>query len=406
MLSFSYRAYTSQGKMVAGAVEAASEAAATAELFKRGLFPYETRLDNPGKSPLRMSRLRFARTQDLGQLSLVTRELAALLSADVRLDEALQIIAAGDLSAAMRKLVEATLARIREGASLSEALGAAAPVVPGYYLSLVQAGEASGSLADVLADLSTLLQRSVELRQKLLSSLLYPLILLAAAAIAVGLVLTVLLPSLAPLLADSGAEVPAAIQALMALQGMLAANWPLALAAASTMVFGILLSLRRPASRLRIDRLLLQLPLIGAMIARLETARLTRTLGTLLRGGVPLVVALSISRNVVANRFIQRTIETVRDEVIAGRSLGSAMKDKSAFSATALRLVGVGEETGRLDKMLLHAADLLEAQSQRKLERLLTLLTPVITVVMGLGVGGLVLSVMSAILSVNEMALR
>jgi general secretion pathway protein F len=271
------------------------------------------------------------------------------------------------------------------------------------YINMVRVGETSGNMARVFSELSDLLERRLDLAGRLTSALIYPSALIAMALVSIAAVIGVLVPSLAPIFAESGRSMPAMVALVVRVQEA----WPLILAAGAATGIGAvgigLAIIRSNHLRRAADRTLLGLPLAGTLSAEQNLARFTRTLGSLLRTGVPILPALASARSVVRNRHISSGIEASLESVREGQSLGRALYGRPGIPRVALRMITVGEETGKLDEMLLRTALVLEQQSQRRVERLMTLLTPALTMAIAALIGGLILTVMNAIFSVNEL---
>jgi general secretion pathway protein F len=304
----------------------------------------------------------------------------------------------------MRSLAAGLLADVRGGASLSEAMQRRARAFAADYVAIVRAGEVGGKVGQVLGELAELLERRQEIRARLHSALIYPLLLVGLSLVTLGIVVTVLVPSLATAFAESGRPLPAVVWFLMALQ----ARWGEVLAGVGTGlavgVYAFIAASRRPGPALVLDRLKLKAPLFGRIAAGRETARLARTLGTLLRAGVPLLQALGAACETIANRHMAAGLERALRLVREGARLHHALERETVLPAKAVRMITIGEEAGRLDRMLLKTAAMFELETERDIDRLMGLLTPLLTLVMAVLVGGLMATVMTAILSINELA--
>jgi general secretion pathway protein F len=298
------------------------------------------------------------------------------------------------------------LGRVLEGASLSEAFQAEGRAFPAYYVHVVRAGEAAGTLGQTLEELAGFLERSAEFRSRVGSALLYPAMLMVAAVVAVAVIMTVLIPTIAPLFTDAGVEPPFVIGFLLGVQETLASRWLVLLSVVAAIALGLLALVRNGRWRLWWDRRLLRLPLVAGLVENGQTAIMTRTLATLLRNGVPMLQALQIAGDVLSNRAMAAALRACAVEVKEGATLSGALGRAGLFPELALRLTAVGEQTGQLDAMLDRVGNIYELALQRQLGRLTSLLTPALTLAMGLLVGGLLLSVMGAIASVNDLALR
>jgi general secretion pathway protein F len=396
MPRFSYTAYDSSGRRSSGTIDSDSREAAIDSLFRQGRYPLELTEGAGAAAPRWWERELFG-SGSLRQhgVALLTRELATLVKADIPMDEALRIAGLQPLMPArVRRVVGSILARVLAGASLSEAIDAEGGAFPPYYSRIVHAGEAAGTLGQALDDLAQHLERSAEFRSRIGSALLYPALLLVAAAAALAVIVGVLIPTIAPLFADAGVEPPFVVRTLLALQQGIAEHWP-------AVLIGVLIA---AAAGLALSRS------SGWRLARVvqnsQTAVMSRTLGTLIRSGVPLVQALQITGNAISNRAMAGELRRTAEDVKEGTTLTSALAKSRVFPELALRLTGVGEQTGQLDVMLERVGTIYEAALQRQLLRITGLITPVMTIVIGVLVGGLLLSVMGAIFSVNELAFK
>jgi len=407
MQRYRYKAYDSAGALKSGVLDAGSDVGAIDQLRAAGLFPVEA-VEQRGSA--RAERwwerdLFAARPLPPASLALFTRELATLVEADVVLDEALRIVMLQPLARRVRKVTEETLTYVLEGASLSEAMERQGRFGD-FYCSMVRAGEASGSLSDVLNQLASFLERSVETRTRIRSALVYPSILVLMAIGALVLITTVLLPTLVPIFRDAGAEPPFLVRRILSAQAVVSQHWVVFIVLLAAAVGGLVALSQNSRSRAAGHRLLLRIPVLGSLVTIAETAKLARTLASLLGSGVPMLSALRIVGGIAGNAGFSAALEQATEEVKEGRMLSQALRKGGVFPTLMLRLIAVGEETGRLEPMLRHVEKIFEGQLQRRIEQMLTLLTPVLTVVMGLIVGGLAMSVMKAILSINELAFQ
>jgi general secretion pathway protein F len=294
---------------------------------------------------------------------------------------------------------------VTSGAALSEAMAVHQGAFPPFVVRLIKAGEISGGLDSILADLSRYTEQATARASKLGAQLLYPAVLLAAAITALTVIATVLVPALKPLFEDAGSAPPAIISALSWVTEAIAAYGSVIVAAVLTGCLGAILYWISPSGRLSVDRAILLLPFFGDILRQSETARLSRTLAALIRNGVPLTEALRISSGVLSNTYLAATVATAVREVEQGQPLSTELQRSGAFPDLLPRLTRIGEETGQLEGMLTKAAEAYERSCENRLDRFMTLLTPILTVVIGGFVGFLVISVMNAILSANTLFL-
>jgi general secretion pathway protein F len=408
MSRFSYIAYDDRGARTVGMIEAETREAAVDALFRQGRYPLELVEGTRLPSPRWWERELFASgALSRSGLALLTRELATLLKADLALDEALRIAHVQPLMPGrVRQTIAAILSRVLEGASLSEALATQGATFPAYYLHIVRAGETAGTMGQTLDELAGFLERAAEFRARISAALLYPIMLMIAAVAALTVITFVLIPTIAPIFSEAGVQPPFIIGLLVGLQEALIAHWLLLLLAAAATVAGLATATRNERWRVWRDHQLLQLPLIARLIQNGQTALMSRTLGTLVRNGVPILQALQVTGDVLNNRAMAAALRTSAGEVKEGATLMAALGRPGLFPELALRLTGVGEQTGQLEVMLDRVGNIYEAALQQQLGRLSNLLTPALTLAMGALVGGLLLSVMGAITSINELALR
>jgi general secretion pathway protein F len=408
MPRYSYKAYTKSGALTAGEVSASTRGGALDAIAHRGQIPLEVKEDGPAEALPWWQREVFTGSQIAAtQLALYTRELASLAKAELPTDDVLRIVAVQPAIPPRLRLITTNVAeRVREGQALSEAFAAQGAAFPEYFWRLIKAGEAGGSLATTLDELAVLFERSAEVRAQTVSSLVYPAILVAAAIGAIAVITSVLLPALLPIFADANATPPRPVQFLASLHDAVARYWPLIVAAIAGCFAMVAAAARNPALRLRLDGLKLHLPVVGRFIRERETARFSRTFSTLVRNGVPILDAVTTAAGVVSNSVYASTIAAAAEDIRQGSVLSRPLGKSGLFPDLFMRLAIVGEETGHVDQMHLRAAEIYEASQQRQVQRLTALVTPVLTLLIGGVVGGLILSVMGAILSLNELAIR
>ena len=406
MPSFRYQAYDNQGALRSGEINAQSVSIALEQLHATGIVPFQIGPDvKAARQAWWNTEIKLGRELSTAALTGFTRELATLLEADIPIDEALQGIVRKNGTRSVDRFVRRLLDRIRSGQALSEALHNEGTLVPDYYVSLIRAGETSGRLAENMQQLATLLERLGDIKGKLLSALVYPAILLGMALITMSVLVTVLIPELMPIFESARAEPPRFFTFVITAKALIVENWPAAFALVTVSVALAALVWRREATKALFDRMILRMPVVGAFVVRVETARLTRTLGAMLSNGVTLLHALEISSRLLKNRMLQAVLADITQRVREGATFAEECARAGQFPDVAIRLIGVGERSGRLAEMLLHTARILESETERHVDRLMSILAPVLTLVLGLGVGLLVISVMNAILSVNQLAI-
>lgn len=397
---FRYKAVDPNGALLEGELQGRSEQAVIRQLQQLGHTPIlvgEIGEARRGRAWLGRRRGRM----DLGRF---TRDLANLLKAGIPLDRALEMLAEIAEEPATAEQLGRLLDRVRGGASLAEAMEAQEGLFSRFYLNMVKAAEAGGALEDVLARLAEYLERHRALKDGIKTALIYPGILVAVTLVSLIALVTFVIPQFAALFEEMGQALPLPSRIVMASGEFLRVyGWVLmVLLAALALLLRQLLA--QPQFRYRWDLWSLRLPLVGNLIAKTETAILARTLGTLLGGGVPLLTALAIVKETVTNRVLAEVVGAVSEEVQQGRGLAEPIARSGRFPRLAAHLVRVGEETGQLEAMLLQLAAIYDGEVNRAVQRMLALLEPLLIIGLGLIVGFIILSILVAVLSVNELA--
>jgi general secretion pathway protein F len=394
---YRYKAATPSGETSEGEVFAADEQQVIAQLQAAGQIPIRV-VAGGGVSGFRRTRVR---AQDV---QVFTQELATLLAAGLPLDKALQIILDLSEDPRMERMVGRVLDGVRGGAALSEALQAQSGVFSRFYVSMVRAGEMGGALEKVLTRLSEYLIRAKELRDTVVSALIYPAILLTVSVVSVFVLMVFVVPHFTQLFDDAGRALPMLTQVVVGTADFLRGYWWVLIGA---VVLGTLVMRRQlanPASRLRWDRRVLRLPLVGDLVRKMETSRFSRTLGTLLGNGVPLLSAISIVRETLGNRVLEQGMSVAVDGLKEGQGMSGPLLEADLFPRLGMQMIKVGEETGRLEDMLLQVADIYDREVRIAVQRMLSLLEPALIVGLGLVIATIILSILIAIVSVNELA--
>lgn len=396
MSLFRFRALDSQGGPQNGTLEATDQAAAVAALHKRGLLLLQI---EPAGSPL----LRNARGQLKGQaLVSFTQQLATLLGAGQPLERSLSVLLKQPGPPQVRALIERIRDHVKAGKPLSAALEHEGGSFSPLYLSMVRAGEAGGALESTLRQLSDYLERSQRLRGEVINALIYPAFLVVGVLGSLALLLAYVVPQFVPIFQDLGVPIPLITEVILAL-GEFLGRYGLVLLA-GLIVIGWLWAarLRDPVFRQKYDRHLLGIRVIGPLLQRVEAARLTRTLGTLLSNGVALLHALVIARQVCTNRALQAQVGHAAESVKGGGTLASAFGSQPLLPELALQMIEVGEQAGELDSLLLKVADIFDVDAKRGIDRLLAALVPSLTVVMAVLVAVIMLAIMLPLMSLTS----
>ncbi len=406
MAAYTYKAADPQGKIIRGSMEAADEAAVVAGLQTKGCLPIRIQIAEASPSGRAWGRLLTATWGGAvtgRDLTGFTRDLATLFGAGLPIDRALHILIDATENQRFKPIIQSMLEDVQGGSYLSDAMMKHPRIFSKYYTNMVRAGEVGGVLEAVLGRLGVFLEESQDLREYVRSAMIYPIFLVVVGGVSVLILLTFVIPKFAIIFADMGHALPLSTRFLLGFSTFLRDYaWIILLTLAAA---GIAVSrwLRTPIGRYRIDGLKLRLPVWRDIVQAMETARFTRTLGTLIQSGVPILKALMLVRDVIANRVVADAIEVIQDRVKEGESMARPMASAGYFPPLAVQMVTVGEETGTLDLMLLKIADSYDKHLRSLIKRLINLLEPVMILVMGLVVGFVVISMLMAIFSINEL---
>lgn len=391
---YRYKALNARGDVLEAQMEAASEAEVVARLQEQGHLPMEAKLASEGGGLGAFKTLLQPNAFAGQRLVLFTQQLATLLGAGQPLDRALTILLELPDEDKARNTVADIREAVRGGAPLSTALERQHGSFSRLYINMVRAGEAGGSLHDTLQRLAEYLERSRALKGRVVNALIYPAILLVVVGLAMLFLLGYVVPQFSQMYESLDVALPWFTRIVLAI-GQFVAGWWLALVVIpAALVLWAERKRRDTAFRDRFDAWILQRRLIGPLLARLETARLARTLGTLLRNGVPLLGALGIAGKVLGNRALAADVQGAADAVKNGRALSASLGAGKRFPRLALQMIQVGEESGALDTMLLKTADTFEAQTAQALDRMLAALVPAVTLVLAAVVGAVIIAVL------------
>ena len=403
MAFFQYRAADQGGKVIEGIMEAEAEQGVIARLHEMGCVPIRIAMPGEVRAARRPFRLFSPRKVTDRQLLQFTQELSTLLGAGLPLDRSLSILGNLVEGEEFKKIMRLLLEGVRAGKSLAGAMGEHADVFPKLYVNMVRAGESGGILEGVLRFLGEYLERSLALKEDIRSALIYPVFLAAAAGISLVILFVYVIPRFAVIFQDVGQALPWITKAVMNFSYALTEyGWVILLLAIVGIVGGAFY-LRSPEGRLEWDRFCLRAWLLGDLVRKFEMARFGRTLSALLKGGVPLLEALGTVQGVVGNRLVARAIGQVQVRVREGKGMAKPLADTGLFPDLALNMIAVGEETGKLEAMLGNVAEHYDQEVKRTAKRLTSLLEPALILGMGLVIGVVVISMLLAIFSINDL---
>jgi general secretion pathway protein F len=399
---FEYKAVAPSGETVQGTMEAVSVDMVVLKLQEAGNIPLHAKESGAGGfglSSLRLGR-RGMNAREVGEF---TQQLSTLLVAGLPLDRSLQVMLELSENDRVKRTVAEIRDRVREGGSLSDALEEQHGAFNRLFVNMVRAGEVGGTLDTTLLRLTDYLERSRDLKDSVISALIYPVLLLVLAAGSLILLLVYVIPQFTPIFEELGGDLPFITKVVLGVGSILQNFWWAIILVTVFIVVQFRRMLADAEKRFAWDTRVLTLKWVGDLVGKIEIARLSRTLGTLLTNGVPLLAALSIARNVLSNTVLRKAVSDAAREVKTGGGLAHNLTKDGRFPRLAIQMISVGEETGQLDAMLMKVSDTYDIEVRNTIERLLSIFTPVVTLLLAVLIGTIVLSVLVAILSINDL---
>ena len=403
---FEYKGYCQKGKTQKGIIDAESRVAATARLKAKNIYPVkieEIASESQGSQGLFTTiQASFTRVSR-ADVTLITRQLATLLSAGFPLVEAISSLVAQTRSRSLQRVLSKLKDAVEEGQSFAQALALYPSIFSEIYINMVQAGESSGTLEIVLERLADMLENREDARKKIQASLAYPLFMALIGFLVILILLTKVVPGIIGIFSDMNQALPTPTIWLIAINSFMKSFWWLVLSIPLLLAGGIHIMKQTPKGALIIDQALLRLPKFGELIRKTATARFARVLGSLLENGVPMLTALGISKTTSGNQVLLEVVEKASRDVEQGLDLGAALDNHGAFPTLAVEMIRVGEKSGKLEQMLAKTADLYEKEVGSTVTALTALLEPLIILIMGVVVGFIVLSICLPIFDINQL---
>jgi type II secretion system protein F len=401
MGEYVYKAATPNGQTVEGLMDGKDEKAIVQSLQELGYIPVRISSREEQSPPVRLLSFLPQRV-GIKNLLVLTQELSTLISAGLPIDRSLNILGTLTENNRLKDVIKDVLKRIEEGNSLAEALGHHPRIFSRLYVNMVKAGESGGFLETILSRLVRYLQSTKELREYLVSVMIYPLILTAVSGISITILVTFVIPRFARIFSDMGQALPLPTQIMLSLSHYFRDYWWVILGAIGLVYAGLKFYTQDEERKWSWDRFKLRWPGLGMLIRKVEVARFSRTLGTLLQSGVPILPALTLVQEISQNLAITRSISYVHERLREGKGVAKALEEADVFPALAIHMISVGEETGKLDEMLDKIASTYEENIQTTVKRFVSLLEPLIILVMGAIVGFIVIAMLLAVFSINE----
>ncbi len=407
MPRFFYTAVDSKGEPRSGSYEAPSKEAVVKALRGMGLYPTEVYQEGErhrGGILAELFPTLFRRERRISRkgLMLFTRQLASLLKAGLPLDRALFILGDAAEDDSMRSLAHGILKDVEEGSSLSEALMRRQDTFNRMYVHLVKAGEVGGSLDTVLENLADYLEESVQVRSQMVSAAIYPAVLLMLGVVSSYLLLTIVIPRFSLIFKDLGQEIPTSTRILLGISAFFHKTWWLFILVPILLLVGWRAAMRREEFRIKWENFLFSLPVVGNILRKLEVATIARALSILLKGGLDLSAAFRIVCEISGFVTVNSILSSLLEDIEKGQSLAQRMKANPFFPSFAVHIVEVGEETGDIGEAMTTIATTYEKELQEFMKRMLSFLEPALIIFMGLLIGGMIVSMLMAIFSIND----
>ena len=402
MTTYFFKAVAADGKPRSGTLTAESDKAVARELRKQGLIPVHVGLEQKRTFEFQLPRFGASRRRDV---LFFTQELSTLLNSGVPVDRALTISTELTENTEFRVVLQDVIRVLKGGKSLADSLATHPECFPELYINMVRAGEASGSLAQVFDRIAEFARTRDELRNYIISAMVYPSLLAVVGFGSILVLMNFVVPRFASVFQESRLAMPLPTKIMLEVSRF-TQTWAwvglLGMAAAGIALYSYI---RTPVGRMWWDSSRLRVPVLGDALRKMEVARFARAMATLVANSVPLVQSLNISRAVLNNKRIAGSLEIVSQGVKRGEGLAGPLRKTGEFPALASHLLSVGEETGRLDEMFARMADIYEADTKTAIKRFTSLFEPLVILVMGVVVGALILSMLLAITSINEVAM-
>lgn len=404
MTLFAYKAVNHEGTAVESTKEAKDEATLIEHLQTEGLIPIN--VSSVGlKSAYLFSFKQSKEGLSQKEIGLFTKELATLLQAGLPIDRSLVVLM--DLiekDSKIYELIKNVLQQVKGGANLADALQSESSAFSRFYINMLRAGEAGGSVDVVLGQLSEYLEKSKELKDTVSTALIYPTILVIMALGSVFLLLTFVVPQFTEMFESAGKELPLSTQIVVGAAEFLQSYWWALLIFGFVGFFTLRYELTDGPRKAKWDKVILSLPMFGEIIRNMNTTNFTRTLGTLLTNGVPILTALGIVKGTLSNLVLVNAVSAAEENLKQGKDMSSALIKSAQFPKMAVQMIKMGEETGKMEEMLERTANTYDKQLKITIERMLAMLEPILIVTLGILIAGIIISILSAILSVNDLA--
>ncbi len=390
--NFQYKARDRSGRILSGVVLAEDQTAAATYVREQGYFITSLQEEKSKTSTGQLLKsLRRVKTKDL---AVMCRQFSTMINAGMPILSCVNILVEQCENSLLKEALQDCYKQVREGDTLSRSLGKYPRIFPPLMINLIEAGELGGVLDDVLERLAAHFEKEHKLNEKVKSAMVYPAVVMGIACLVVVFILTFVLPTFTKMFADMHVELPLMTKLLLAVSDVLQHHFLIFLLGLGGLSYGVVLALRKPSVRKQFDQLVLRLPVIGILTRKISIARFSRTLSTLLRGGVPIIVALEVVEKILGNLSMTEAMSRARIGLREGQGLAQTLGASRVFTPMTVQMVAIGEESGSLDQMLEKVADFYDNEVEDMVGRLNSLIEPLIIVFLGITIGSIVIAIM------------
>ena len=407
MTVYTYKATDKNGKYVEGDISASDYKAAIQQIRMLNYFPVKVS-EGKGSSKfsfgMTLSRPSWGSPIPLKDLMTLTQQLATLVDSGLTLDDGLSTLVKLSETEKTRSVLADIRKQVHAGSSFADALAEHPKVFSKLYVNMIRAGEAGGILGEALSRLALFMEKSVELKNSIRSAMVYPAILTLVGGTAVIVLITFVIPQFSKLFEEMGAALPIPTQIMLGLSSLIIDYWPALILGFTGFIAAFNLYLRTNNGRLKWDGMLLKLPLFGPLIQKIEVSRFSLTLATLLKSGVPILQAMEIVRSIIINRVISDSIIVIQQALKKGQGLSGPLQKAGVFPPMAVHMITVGETSGALDKMLTKVSNTYDKEVEQSIKQVISLIEPMMILFMAVVIGFIVVSMLLAIFSANDIA--
>ena len=407
MTVYTYKATDKNGKYVEGDISASDYKAAIQQIRKLNYFPVKVS-EGKGSSKfsfgMTLSRPSWGSPIPLKDLMTLTQQLATLVDSGLTLDDGLSTLVKLSETEKTRSVLADIRKQVHAGSSFADALAEHPKIFSKLYVNMIRAGEAGGILGEALTRLALFMEKSVELKNSIRSAMVYPAILTLVGGTAVIVLITFVIPQFSKLFEEMGAALPIPTQIMLGLSSLIIDYWPALILGFTGFIAAFNLYLRTNNGRLKWDGMLLKLPLFGPLIQKIEVSRFSLTLATLLKSGVPILQAMEIVRSIIINRVISDSIIVIQQALKKGQGLSGPLQKAGVFPPMAVHMITVGETSGALDKMLTKVSNTYDKEVEQSIKQVISLIEPMMILFMAVVIGFIVVSMLLAIFSANDIA--